>query len=189
MSLYESTEPSKVGRLLPGQGTLSNPNGTNCVPCGCRCPFFESNDMPNSSHRKQSESRSTTEPEQLDAQHLAGMIRKLNDPLVARIFLEVLNQYPELEKRYLGSYLKAIETIERHQVHYAKAHAVGQVCERLRASIVKAALLAYRTLCFCFAQLRAEMKPSKKSRSKTTSASNDNVIYLSDASNATGTDY
>lgn len=145
--------------------------------------------MPNFTSSKQSASRPSAGPAQLDEKHLAGMIAKLHDPLVASIFLEVLNQYPELETRYLGSYLKAIETVERTQSRNAKARAIGQACKALRVSAAKASLWVYRSLTFCVARLREHMKQSKSVRPKAKPAANDNVIYLPDASKATGTDY
>lgn len=116
------------------------------------------------------------------------MIRKLNDPVTARIFLAVVYDYPELERRFLGSYLQALETVKRSQIQYAKARALGLICTKLCFKSVQCAYWFCRLSLNLFVQLREWNRSAKLKKSRVTQAANDEkVICLPHASKATGT--
>jgi hypothetical protein len=65
-----------------------------------------------------------------DAKHWLDLIGRLNDPVVARIFVNVLNDSPLLRARFAGAYLSACETVKRDRIRYAKGKAWGQFTRR-----------------------------------------------------------
>lgn len=150
--------------------------------------FHVSNDMTNFQTRKQSASGNFTLPSQLDEKHLADMIRKLNDPVTARIFLSVVYDYPELEMRFLGSYLQALETVKRSQIQYAKARVLGLVSAKLCSKTAQGVYWLSRLTLKLFVQLREWNRSAQLKKSRVTQAANDEkVICLPHASKATGT--
>jgi hypothetical protein len=52
----------------------------------------------------------------VDRQLLVNMMPCVNDPDVARIFLNTLDMYPDLKLHFLGAYLIAEETVKRSQI-------------------------------------------------------------------------
>lgn len=150
--------------------------------------FHVSNDMTNFQTRKQSASGNFTRPGQLDEKHLADMLRKLNDPVTARIFLGVVYDYPDLEMRFLGSYLQALETVKRSQIQYAKARDLGLICARLCFKSAQCAYWLCRLSLKLFVRLREWSRSAQLKKSRVTQAANDEkVICLPHASKATGT--
>lgn len=150
--------------------------------------FHVSNDMTNFQTRKQSASGNFTRPGQLDEKHLADMLRKLKDPVTARIFLAVVYDYPELERRFLGSYLQALETVKRSQIQYAKARDLGLICAKLCFKSAQCAVWLSRLSLKLFVQLREWNTSAQLKKSRVTQAANDKkVICLPYTSKATGT--
>lgn len=56
-----------------------------------------------------------------DRRMLASLIARVDDPVVARVFIDVVEQHPELKIEFLGAYLSAQEAIRRSKIQYAKA--------------------------------------------------------------------
>jgi hypothetical protein len=86
-----------------------------------------------------------TSPRSADARMLTSMIQRVHDPVVARIFLSTLEQYPDLQLQFLGAFLKAQETVKRSQMRYAKARDFGIAAMRLKNSAVACGLLVMRS--------------------------------------------
>jgi hypothetical protein len=54
------------------------------------------------------------------------LAHRTNDPVVARMIVEVLDTHPALRERRIGVYLAARVTVQRSRITYAKAHAAGR---------------------------------------------------------------
>jgi hypothetical protein len=54
------------------------------------------------------------------------LANRTNDPVVARMIVEVLDTHPALRERRIGVYLAARVTVQRSRIAYAKAHAAGR---------------------------------------------------------------
>lgn len=100
---------------------------------------------------KQYNNPSTTQSAQdqlneAEAKHWLSLIGRLNDPVVARIFVNVLNDSPALRARFSGAYLSACETIKRDQIRYAKGKAWGQFTRRTAVAVSRVIQWAWRQL-------------------------------------------
>lgn len=84
---------------------------------------------------------------QVEAKHLADMLTRLDDPVVAELFIAFVDDSPELRQEYLGACLKAAETVRRQQMRFERARAAGRAYARARGQIsfvVRALLIAGR---------------------------------------------
>ncbi|AVT09665.1 hypothetical protein [Paracidovorax avenae] len=72
---------------------------------------------------------------QVEAKHLADMLARLHDPVVAELFIAVVDDSPELRQEYLGACLKAAETIRRQAMRFERARAAGRAYARARGQI------------------------------------------------------
>lgn len=143
-------------------------------------------------HQSQrSAKKPASSPFDVDRQLLVNMISRVNDPVVARIFLNTLDMYPDLKLQFLGAYLMAEETVKRSQIRYAKAHDVGQATARIKRKCLKL-LRALWSLSVCFARWTRvalnEYKLQKSHKSPKPPAPSANVIMLPLSRKATGTD-
>lgn len=131
-----------------------------------------------------------TSPRSADARMLTSMIQRVHDPVVARIFLSTLEQYPDLQLQFLGAYLKAQETVKRSQMRYAKARDFGIAATRAKNSAVACCLLVMRS---CMGLVRLLQKKHVKSKCRKAfreahRSPGSNVICLPKPIKATGTD-
>lgn len=125
-----------------------------------------------------------------DARMLTSMIQRVHDPVVARIFLSTLEQYPELQVQFLGAYLKAQETVKRSQIRYAKARDFGIAAIRAKNCAVACGLLVLRS-CVGLARFVKYVHVKSKHRKAFRDAHCSpgfNVICLPQSQKATGTD-
>lgn len=139
-------------------------------------------------HQSQrSAKKPASSPFDVDRQLLVNMISRVNDPVVARIFLNTLDMYPDLKLQFLGAYLMAEEAVKRSHIRYAKAHDRGQAT----AQIKRKSLVALRALCslsVCFARWAcAALNEHKSHKSPKPQAPSANVIMLPLSRKATGT--
>lgn len=81
----------------------------------------------------------------IDASHLRDVLRRADDPVVARLLLDFITEH-ELQQSYPGAYLVALESIKRSQTRYARAKERGMLVRRL-ALRVGAALRACGKAC------------------------------------------
>ncbi|MDH0051302.1 hypothetical protein [Comamonas terrigena] len=129
-------------------------------------------------------------PHSADARMLTSMIQRVHDPVVARIFLSTLDQYPDLQLQFLGAFLKAQETVKRSQMRYAKARDFGIATMRLKNSAVACGLLVARS---CIGLVRFLMNEHANSKCRKAfreahRSPGSNVISLPQPRKATGTD-
>jgi len=131
-----------------------------------------------------------TSPRSADARMLTSMIQRVHDPVVARIFLSTLEQYPDLQMQFLGAYLKAQETLKRSQMRYAKARDFGIAVSRTKNSAVACSLLVLRSCIGLVRFLKSEYVKSKcrKAFREAHLSPGSNVICLPKPLKATGTD-
>lgn len=64
-------------------------------------------------------------PRGVDMQHLHEVFERVHDVVVARIVIAQFDANPRLKDAFPGVHLKALETIKRAQIRYAKAHRAG----------------------------------------------------------------
>ncbi|WP_295551201.1 hypothetical protein [uncultured Pseudacidovorax sp.] len=69
---------------------------------------------------------STSSAASIDARHLQDVLRRANDPVVARLLRDFI-QEQDLRQSYPGAYLVALESIKRSQMRYARAKEQGQL--------------------------------------------------------------
>lgn len=133
----------------------------------------------------------SSSPFEVDRKLLTNMVSRVNDPVVARIFLCTLNMYPELKLQFLGAYLTAEETLERAQIRYDKAHNLGLAAARFKRLTLKLLSTSW-SLSLAFARLVRkafdEHKQHKSPPSVKPQAPSANVILLPLSRKATGTD-
>jgi hypothetical protein len=55
-----------------------------------------------------------------------ALATQVNDPVVARMIVEVLDAHPAMRERRIAVYLAARVTVQRSRVAYARAHATGR---------------------------------------------------------------
>ncbi len=129
-------------------------------------------------------------PRSADARMLTSMIQRVHDPVVARIFLSTLEQYPDLQLQFLGAFLKAQETVKRSQMRYAKARDFGIAAMRFKNSAVACGLLVMRSCVGLVRFLKNELVKSKcrKAFRDAHRSPASNVICLPKPLKATGTD-
>ena len=65
------------------------------------------------------------DPRGVDMQHLHQVLERVDDVVVARIVIAKFDANPRLMDAFPGAHLKALETIKRSQIRYAKAHRFG----------------------------------------------------------------
>lgn len=141
-------------------------------------------------HSNNSFGAQQTSPRSADARMLTSMIQRVHDPVVARIFLSTLEQYPDLQLQFLGAYLKAQETVKRSQMRYAKARDFGIAAMRAKNSAVACCLLVMRS---CMGLVRLLQKKHVKSKCRKAFreahlSPGSNVICLPKPLKETGTD-
>jgi hypothetical protein len=129
-------------------------------------------------------------PRSADARMLTSMIQRVHDPVVARIFLSTLEQYPDLQLQFLGAFLKAQETVKRSQMRCAKARDFGIAAMRLKNSAVACGLLVMKGCTGLVRFLKNEHVKSKcrKAFREAHRSPGSNVISLPQPHKATGTD-
>ncbi|XDF33222.1 hypothetical protein RBH89_13505 [Paracidovorax avenae] len=96
---------------------------------------------------------------QVEAKHLADMLTRLDDPVVAELFIAVVDDSPELRQEYLGACLKAAETVRRQQMRFERARAAGRAYARARGQIsfvARALLIAARYVAAAIRRARVE---------------------------------
>ncbi|WP_404299001.1 hypothetical protein [Alicycliphilus denitrificans] len=136
---------------------------------------------------------------QWDAKHLADMVSRLNDPLVADILVGLLEEYPELKMQYLGVYTKAWETLRRAERIREKAFEAGQKLAERRRKVSICIAWAVRVSRDFFSFVRDEINKARAETRKasfdshqtakpTTKPQGDNVLCLPMAQRPTGTD-
>lgn len=64
-------------------------------------------------------------PRGVDMQHLHEVFERVHDVVVARIVIAQFDANPRLKDAFPGVHLKALETIKRAHIRYAKAHRAG----------------------------------------------------------------
>lgn len=131
-----------------------------------------------------------TSPFDVDRQLLVKMISRVNDPVVARVFLCTVDMHPDLKLQFLGAYLTAEEAVKRSQIRYAKARDMGLAMARSKRVALKL-LAGIWTLSVAFASwVHKAHKRLKQRRVPQTAeqASSSNVILLPLPLKATGTD-
>lgn len=89
----------------------------------------------NPTNRSSGKSEST--PFDVDRRLLVKMISRVNDPVVARVFLCTVEMYPDLKLQFLGAYLTAEEAVKRSQIRYAKARDMGLAAARSKRAALK----------------------------------------------------
>ncbi|WIY36668.1 hypothetical protein QRO11_10220 [Paracidovorax citrulli] len=98
---------------------------------------------------------------QVEAKHLADMLTRLDDPVVAELFIAVVDDSPELRQEYLGACLKAAETVRRQQMRFERARAAGRAYARARGQIsfvARALLIAARYVAAAIVRARVERR-------------------------------
>lgn len=70
----------------------------------------------------------------IDASHLRDVLRRAEDPVVARLLRDFITEH-ELQQSYPGAYLVAMESIKRSQTRYARAKERGILVRRLALRI------------------------------------------------------
>ncbi|GKS73326.1 hypothetical protein AVME950_00540 [Acidovorax sp. SUPP950] len=96
---------------------------------------------------------------QVDAKHLADLLARLHDPVVAELFIAFVDDSPELRQEYLGACLKAAETVRRQEMRFERARAAGRAYARARGQISFAAhafLVAGRYIAAAIRRARVE---------------------------------
>lgn len=149
-----------------------------------------------SSARKSSNANNAS---QWDAKHLADMISRVNDPLVADILVGLFEEHSELKLKYLGVYAKAWETLRRVELIQENAYKVGLKIAQRRRKVAQCFAWTFSTLRDFFKLVRDEFRKAlKESREANTTVNQstppsteprgDNVICLPMAQRPIGTD-
>lgn len=148
-----------------------------------------------SSKSKPSSAQVNPLPEAVDRRLLVSLMQRLNDPVVARVFVSNVEIDPELKIQFFGAYLSAQETIKRSQIQYAKAYEKGLAVAVLKRrcwdcacvsskfffhSVVSAARWLYQAMLEYQHRRKTNSMPEKSTSAK--------VIMLPSAYKATGTD-
>lgn len=136
-----------------------------------------SNDMTQPTSKPRSDASASVSPRHVDAKHLADMLARVHDPVVARVFLSLTDEHPELRLDFLGAQLKATETVEREAIRYEKAREAGLAYARNRARLtwmVRAAAAALRDFVREVRSTRAAPPPAASSADHDTG----NVVAL-----------
>lgn len=138
-----------------------------------------------------SSKKPASSPSDVDRKLLVNMISRVNDPVVARVFLCTVDMYPDLKLQFLGAYLTAEEAVKRSQIRYAKARDMGLVAARSKRVALELLGTAW-SLSVSFARWMRkalhEHKQRKASESAKQQATSANVILLPLPRKATGTD-
>ncbi|GEM_PF-5267416 len=96
---------------------------------------------------------------QVEAHHLADMLSRLHDPVVAELFIAVVDGSPELRQEYLGACLKAAETVRRREMRFERARAAGRAYARARGQVsvvARAFVMAGRYIAAAIRRARVE---------------------------------
>ena len=85
-----------------------------------------------------------------DARQWQGVVSRVDDPITARLVVDLLDTMPDLRMERVGVYLAARETVQRHQVRYAKSFrrgkAVGLVVKLFISALMGTTLAIARGL-------------------------------------------
>lgn len=115
---------------------------------------------------------------QVEAKHLADMLSRLHDPVVAELFIAVVDDSPELRQEYLGACLKAAETVRRREMRFERARAAGRAYARARGQVsfvARAFVMAGRYVAAAIRRARVEHHhPANQAHAETA-----NVVALS----------
>lgn len=154
-----------------------------------------------SSTRKPSDANNAAfiNPSQWDAKHLADMISRVNDPLVADILVGLFEEHSELKLKYLGVYAKAWETLRRAELIQENAYKVGLKIAQRRRKVAQCFAWTFSTLRNFFKLVRDEFRKAlnesrevnataQQPAKSSTQPLGDNVICLPMAQLPTGTD-
>lgn len=154
-----------------------------------------------SSARKPSDANNSAfvNASQWDAKHLADMISRVNDPLVADILVGLFEEHSELKLKYLGVYAKAWETLRRAELIQENAYKVGLKIAQRRRKVAQCFAWTFSALRDFFKLVRDEFRKAlKESREANTTVNQstppsteprgDNVICLPMAQRPIGTD-
>ena len=80
----------------------------------------------------------------VDINQWLQMMGRLDDPVVARLVHAFLSENGAARDQHPGAFLKALETIKRDQIRYAKAYADGKLTGTLVRKATRFALVAMR---------------------------------------------
>lgn len=61
-----------------------------------------------------------------DARHWQSVVSRVEDPITARLLVNLLDTMPDLRTERLGVYLAASETVKRDQIRWAKNYRLGK---------------------------------------------------------------
>lgn len=85
-----------------------------------------------------------------DARQWQGVVSRVEDPITARLVVDLLDTMPDLRMERVGVYLAARETVQRDQVRYAKSFrrgkAVGLVVKLFFSALMGTTLAIARGL-------------------------------------------
>lgn len=85
-----------------------------------------------------------------DARQWQGVVSRVEDPITARLVVDLLDTMPDLRMERVGVYLAARETVQRDQVRYAKnfrrGKAVGLVVKLFISALMGTTLAIARGL-------------------------------------------
>ncbi|WP_312840924.1 hypothetical protein [Delftia tsuruhatensis] len=151
--------------------------------------------MSSSTRKPQQTASAFVSASQWDAKHLADMVSRVQDPLVADILIGLLEEHPDLKMQYLGVYTKAWETLRRAEQIREKAYEAGQKYADRRRKVSMCVTWSVRVLRDFFRLVRQEIQKSRakhneKQAVKPASAKpqGENVICLPMVQRPTGTD-
>ena len=151
--------------------------------------------MSSSTRKTQQAASAFVSASQWDAKHLADMVSRVQDPLVADILIGLLEEHPDLKMQYLGVYTKAWETLRRAEQIRERAYEAGQKYAERRRKVAKCVTWSVRLLRDFYRLVRQEIQKSRaehneKQADKPVSAKpqGENVICLPMVQRPTGTD-
>lgn len=76
-------------------------------------------------HQPSSSKSPAFNPRAVDAKHLHQMFERVDDVVVARILVRCFDDNAELCRAFPGAHLRALETVKRAHIRYAKARRYG----------------------------------------------------------------
>lgn len=80
----------------------------------------------------------------VDIHQWLQMMGRLDDPVVARLVHQYLSENGAARDQHPGAFLKALETVKRSQISYAKAYARGKLAGFLAQQAARLAVAAVR---------------------------------------------
>ncbi|WP_338500736.1 hypothetical protein [Delftia tsuruhatensis] len=151
--------------------------------------------MSSSTRKPQQATSAFVSASQWDAKHLADMVSRVHDPLVADILIGLLEEHPDLKMQYLGVYTKAWETLRRAEQIREKAYEAGQKYADRRRKVSMYVTWSVRVLRDFYRLVRQEIQKSRAKQNEKQAAKpapakpqGENVICLPMVQRPTGTD-